>query len=269
MYMSKKSKKKQDIESTVETTDNSPVIFQKSKLKVPVTISVRHKLNEKQKVILQTSMDNDTRMVCIDGLWGTSKSWMAILAALQLLNEKKVDSIIYIRNPVESSSTGKVGFLPGGIDEKTGPYNAILFDKLDEFIETPDIARLKKEARIECFPLGFIRGKSWNCKAIIVDEAASLTFDDLLLISSRCGERCKLFIVGDSINQNDIGNKSGFARFLDFFRDDESKNNGVFVFDLKDKEDIVRSGFLRFIMEKTKVIKKAGDAEIEPMFPNQ
>lgn len=266
--MSKKSKKKQVVtDETLDKTDNSPVIFQKSKLKVPVSINVRHQLKEKQKVILQTAMDNNTKMVCIDGLWGTSKSWLAIMAALQLLNEKKVDSIIYIRNPVESSSTGKVGFLPGGIDEKTGPYNAILFDKLDEFLPSQDIDRLKKEGRIECFPLGFIRGKSWNCKAIIVDEAASLTFDDLLLISSRCGERCKLFIVGDSINQNDIGNKSGFSRFLDFFRDSESMDNGVYVFDLKDKEDIVRSGFLRFIMEKTKVIKKIEDAEVEPMFP--
>jgi phosphate starvation-inducible protein PhoH and related proteins len=264
--MSKRLKKQKDgAEELVK--DNSPVIFQKSKLKSPVLINVRHKLNEKQKVILQTAMDNKTKMVAIDGLWGTSKSWLAILASLQLLNEKKVDSIIYIRNPVESSSTGKVGFLPGGIEEKTGPYNAILFDKLDEFLDSGDIERLKKENRIECQPLGFVRGKSWNCKAIIVDEAASLTFDDLLLIASRCGERCKLFIIGDSINQNDIGNKSGYERFLSFFRDQESMENGVFVFDLKAKEDIVRSGFLRFVMEKTNVIKRYADGSSnEPMF---
>lgn len=264
--MSKKLRK-QKIETDEVKKDTSPVIFQKSKLKSPVAINIRHKLNEKQKVVLQAAMENQTKMIAIDGLWGTSKSWLAVLASLQLLNEKKVDSIIYIRNPVESSSTGKVGFLPGGIDEKTGPYNAILFDKLDEFLDASDIERLKKENRIECQPLGFIRGKSWNCKAIIVDEAASLTFDDLLLIASRCGERCKLFIIGDSINQNDIGNKSGFIRFLSFFRDQESMDNGVYVFDLKDKEDIVRSGFLRFIMEKTNVIKRyeVGSSN-EPMF---
>jgi predicted ribonuclease YlaK len=272
--MAKKNKRKKEdagLEVT-ESQDTSPVVFQREKLKTPVSINIRHKLNEKQKVILQTAMQNESRMIMIDGLWGTSKSWLAILASLQLLNAKKVDSIIYIRNPVESSTTGKVGFLPGGLEEKTAPYNAILFDKFEEFLDVHDVDRLKKDNRIECYPLGFLRGKSWNCKAIIVDEAASLSFDDLMLIASRCGERCKIFFVGDSINQNDIGSKSGFARFCDIFRDNESKDNGCFVFDLKEVEDIVRGGFLRFIMEKTGVIKKFDKVydprdRREPMFP--
>lgn len=235
--------------------DSSPVIHQRSKLDSEIYIKQRYKLSEKQQQIVDIGLDNNTKCLFIDGLWGTSKSYLATYISLRLLAAKKIDEIIFIRNPIEASSTGKIGFLKGDLSEKMLPYNAIFFDKLKELLNKLDIDKLQKEERINCLPLGFVRGLSWNCKAIIVDEAASMTYDDILLLLSRCGEFTKIFFIGDSLNQNDIGTRSGFSTIFRLFSDTDSKDNGVFTYELKEQSDILRSGFVRFVMKKLGKVK--------------
>ncbi len=242
--------------------DTSPKIKQRSKVDFNLGIHMNHELNEKQVNILEASLSKNTKCVMIDGFWGTSKTYLSVLAALHLLNDKKVDEIIYIRNPIEASTTGKIGMLPGLACDKMAPYKSILDSKLEEFLDKATIDKLEKEERITCMPLGFVRGHSWNCKAIIVDEASSMTFDDLILLMSRCGERTRIFLVGDSVNQNDIGKRSGFAKMFEYFNDEESKDNGIYAFEMKDKADIVRSGFLVYVMEKIGILKKHESAPI-------
>ncbi len=246
--MSKKS-------SSLPKADKSPKVFQKEKISYELHIRERDDLTEKQIEILKTSLNKETKAVWIDGVYGSGKTWLCVLASLKLLQQKKVDQIIYIRNPVESSTTGKLGFLKGELSEKMSPYASIVYDKLDELLPPNEIEALKNEERVEAIPLGFCRGKSWNCKAIIVDEASSMSADDLTLLLTRCGEFTKIFLVGDSHNQNDIGSKAGFRKLFDIFNDAESKSNGVFCYELHEKTDIVRSGFVRFVLEKLGVIK--------------
>lgn len=259
--MSKKNKLRKDEELIMSgdanhsKKDNSPYVHQRDKIKFKLDIRQNHNLTEKQNKIIETMIHKDTRCVFIDGLYGCSKTYLAVYASLQLLNSGKVDEIIYIRNPVESTTTGKLGFVPGTADEKLEPYVAPLIEKLDEFLDTKDVDRLKKEKRISGFPLGFVRGHSWNCKAIIVDEAASLTRDDIILLMTRCGPFTRIFFIGDSANQNDIGNKTGFRNMLERFWDQDSRDNGVHVFEMREKSDVVRSGFARFVMEKIGLLK--------------
>lgn len=239
-----------------EKKDSSLHVTQRPKISFTLGIKERTDLTEKQKSILEIAANKNTKCVFIDGLYGSSKSYLAVLSSLKLLNAKRVDEIIFIRNPVESSTTGKIGFIPGTSEEKMAPYNAILFDKLEEMLSESDIARLKKDNRISCHPVGFVRGRSWNCKAVIVDEASSMTWDDLFLILTRCGEFTRIFFIGDSVNQNDIGAKSGFRKMFNLFNDQESKDFGIHCFELREYSDIVRSGLLRFVMEKAGLIKK-------------
>lgn len=235
--------------------DRSPQIPQRDKIDFQLSIRERDDLTERQKIILETMVDKHTRCVFIDGVYGSGKTYLATLAALKLLNTGRVDELIYIRNPLESSSSGKIGFIPGSISEKMAPYAAPFWDKLNEFLPTSDIVKLEKDNRFQALPLGFVRGRSWNCKAIIVDEASSLSWDDLILIMTRCGEFTRLFLIGDSLNQNDLGNKSGFRKMFELFGDEQSMQQGIFTFELREKTDIVRSAFLRFLMERVGLIK--------------
>ena len=256
------SKTKRNLTTSLNLNDNpqdkridtSPYVAQNKKLAFHLNIRERTDLTPKQKKILEVAAHKNTKCIFIDGYYGTAKSYGAVLASLKLLNEKKVDEIIFIRNPVESSTTGKIGFIPGTSEEKMAPYNAILFDKLEEMLPECEISKLQKDNRINCYPVGFVRGRSWNCKAIIVDEASSMTWDDLFLILSRCGEFTRIFFIGDSVNQNDIGSKSGFRKMFNMFNDQESADFGIHCFELQEYSDIVRSGLLRFVMIKTGLI---------------
>jgi phosphate starvation-inducible PhoH-like protein len=254
----------------LKAPDTSLKVSQRPKIPYVLSLKERGDLTDKQKNIFAIAENKNTKCIFIDGLYGTSKSYIAVMSALKLLNAKKVDEIIFIRNPVESSTTGKIGFIPGTSEEKMAPYNAILFDKLEEMLSESDVAKLKKDNRINCHPVGFVRGRSWNCKAVIVDEASSMTWDDLFLILTRCGEFTRIFFIGDSVNQNDIGAKSGFRKMFDLFNDEESRNFGIHCFELREYSDIVRSGLLRFVMEKTGLIKNPDNNKEsirkEPMF---
>ena len=199
-------------------------------------IKERFEYNERQLEIIHAGLNKETKSIFIDGIWGSSKSYLSVLISLKLLYQNKINQIIYVRNPVESSTTSKTGFLPGDIAEKMAPYNQIFFDKLGELLPKSEVEKLIKENKLACIPLGFARGLS-------------------ILLLSRCGEHTKIFFVGDSLNQNDIGNKSGFRQMFDLLSDEESKENGVFTFERQKMEDIVRSGFVRFIMKKTGKIK--------------
>jgi phosphate starvation-inducible PhoH-like protein len=263
--MSKKRRSVKENESPVEVKkDESPYIFQKEKLKNPVKIHYRYKDTEKLEIIKETAMDKSSKLIMIDGFWGTGKTTVSVGASLELLNMKAVDGIVYIRNPLEATSSAKIGTLPGTLLEKMAPYNAILHDKLSEFLDKGDADRLIAEGRVEFFPIGLIQGKTFSCKAIIIDEAASMSHDDLLLAVSRVGERCKVFVIGDSTFQLTLGQKSGFKRFFETFNDEESMENGVFTFELKEEKDVLRSGLLRFIMKKCGVLKTALPESTQP-----
>jgi len=239
--MSKKNKKR----------DTSPKIHQNDKLRDTIKINERE-LTNKQKELLNTLLDKNTKMVFISGPAGTSKTFTSILAGLKLINEKKVSEIIYVRSAVESSDS-KLGFLPGEMDEKMSPYIQPLVDKLEELLPKCDVEKLKKEERIHGFPINFLRGLNWNAKVIVADEAQNMTKKELITLITRVGEFSKLFICGDP-DQSDINGKSGFTSILNTFDDEESKNNGIFTFKF-DEEDIVRSGLVKFILKKLKTLK--------------
>lgn len=234
--------------------DKSPKVFQREKLSQELHIRERDDMTEKQINILKTAMDKDTRCIFLNGVFGSGKTWLSVLASLKLLNQKKVDQIIYVRNPVESSSTGKMGYLKGSLEEKLEPYASIIYDKLEELLPPQEIELLKQENRVEAIPLGFCRGKSWNCKAVIVDEASCISYEDAILLISRCGEFTRIFFIGDEKNQADIKNP-GLEKMISKFNDEISRENGIFCYELYEKQDVVRSGFLRFVLEHLGIIK--------------
>ena len=214
----------------------------------------KFELTEKQKNIFDIAVNNkDFKCYFLDALWGTGKSFLTTLISLNLLYQNKVNKIIFLRKPVECSMS--IGYTPGTIEEKMGPYNRVFFDKLEELIPKSEIIKLQKENKIECLPVGFIQGLSWPRTAVIVDESSAMSFDEILLILSRCGEYSRIFFIGDSVNQNFVGNESGFRKMFELFSDQISKDNGIYTFEMKEEKDIVRSFFVRFIMKKTGKIK--------------
>jgi phosphate starvation-inducible protein PhoH len=243
--------------SEVPTKDKSPYVFQREKLKQPLTIHQRYEMNDKQKLFVEAAMDKSTRLVLCDGIWGSSKTFLSVYCALRLLSEKKVDSILYVRSPVEAGQ--EIGFIPGSVSEKMNPYAEPFFQKLHELLDEPTIKTLETDKRIEVVPPGFARGQSWNCKAIIVDEAANFSKPMLELILSRIGPFCKVFVIG-SRHQSDTDSPQGFISLFDAFDNEESRKHGIHAFYFNEEKDIVRSEFVKYCMRRLGVLKP-----IEPL----
>lgn len=243
------------------TKDKSPYVHQRDKLSQPLTIHQRYDLNVKQQAFFEKAMDKDTRLILCDGIWGSSKTWLSVLCALKLLSDKRVDSILYLRAPVEAGKS--IGFLPGDSSSKVNPYAEPLFQKLHELLDEPTIRALEADKRIEVVPPGFMRGQSWNCKAVIVDEAANFDRAMLELILSRIGPFCKVFVIG-SKHQSDIRDSQGFMSLFKAFDDEESKERGIHCFYFNDENDIVRSAFVKYVMKKLGVLKVPVEGDWSP-----
>lgn len=228
--------------------DTSPVIPQRSKFRSNLSIYDRQ-LTPKQLEFLEIAKDKNTKIMFVSGPAGSSKTYLSVLHALKMIDEKRVSDLIYIRSAVESADS-KLGFLPGEADEKMAPYLQPLMDKLVELLPKKDIDILQKDQRFTSIPVGFLRGLNWNAKVIIADEAQNMTYKELFTLITRTGEFSKVFILGDP-EQSDINGKSGFIKMVNMFKDEESRQNGIHAFEFTE-EDIVRSGLVRFIIQRSR-----------------
>lgn len=241
-------KKLKKTSTKTETKDTSPKVHQREK--IDYTLNLRGlEWTEKQKAFIELSTNKDTKIVFLSGPAGTSKSILAVYSALELLNQKRVSDIIYVRTIVESAAHS-MGTLPGDADQKLQFFVSVLNDKLEELLPSGDIKRLHADERVRGMPVNYLRGASYNAKVVIVDEAQNANFSELLTSLTRIGKFTKYFILGDPM-QTDLKHKeqSGFKAMFDLFDDKESKEQGIHCVEFT-KDDIMRSEILKFIINK-------------------
>jgi len=245
--MKKQKKPKAKISnSTKKESDSSPKIPQKDKIDRQLNIYERSDLLPKQLELIDIIEDKNTKVVFVKGPAGTSKTFTAIYAALKLMNKKAVSDIVYVRTIAESASKS-LGSLPGEANDKMAPFLMPLRDKLDELLPKQDVDMLIKEERVQGIPVNYLRGASINAKVVIIDEAQNLNRKELITALTRIGKFSKFIVLGDEF-QSDIKD-SGFMKMFDLFNDQSSKEQGIYSFAFT-KDDIVRSGVLKFIVEK-------------------
>jgi phosphate starvation-inducible PhoH-like protein len=247
----KKARKPTQTESSPK--DNSPRVHQREK--IDFTLNLRGlEWTEKQKAFIELATSKEARIIFLSGPAGTSKSILAVFCALQLLNERKISDIIYVRTIVESA-TQSMGTLPGDENDKLKFFVAVLHDKLEELLSTGDIKKLYADERVKGMPVNYLRGASYNAKAVIVDEAQNGTFNELLTCLTRIGKFTKYFILGDPM-QSDLKHKeqSGFKPMFDIFNTDKAQAQGIYCVEFT-KEDIMRSEILKFIIEQVENYK--------------
>jgi phosphate starvation-inducible protein PhoH len=250
MSKNKKNNHKQNNNTSNEQEyikDTSPIVYQKGKLKSELHIRVRPDLTNKQKELLKLISDKESRLIFILGPAGCSKTFIAITAALQLLNDKKISDIIYIRSLIESADRS-MGYLKGSESEKLHPYTLPLMDKLDELLPRNEVDLLLKEERVTGQPVNFLRGQNFNAKCIIADEVQNFSFAEVVTTITRIGQFTKMICCADQM-QSDIGNKSGISAMIRAFDDEDSRLHGIHFFRFTE-DDIVRSDIVRFIVSK-------------------
>lgn len=158
--------------------------------------------NAEQTFAVNALLNNDIPLVTLTGKAGTGKTLLALASALQ---SKHFYRQIFIARPIVPLSNKDIGFLPGDVESKIGPYMQPLWDNLkviqDQFGENDKnyiaISNMIKDDKLVIEPLTYIRGRSLQRIYFIVDEAQNLTPHEIKTIITRVGEGTKIVLTGD------------------------------------------------------------------------
>lgn len=158
--------------------------------------------NAEQTFGIHALLQDDIRLVTIQGVAGTGKTLLALASALEQRSSFKQ---IFLARPIVPLSNKDIGFLPGDIKSKLNPYMEPLWDNLkfiqNQFKETDKdyqkITEMVNKEKLVIQPLAYIRGRSLSNIFFIVDEAQNLTPHEVKTIITRAGDNCKIVFTGD------------------------------------------------------------------------
>ena len=102
----------------------------------------------------------------------------------------------------------KMGYLPGDVEEKMGPYMRYITDLLLKLHELRPANRIFQDPQADTLklnpkrfiiqPIAFIRGMNMENCIVIVDEMQNLSRGETRALLTRMGEGVKCFCLGDT-----------------------------------------------------------------------
>jgi len=158
--------------------------------------------NAEQTFALDALLRPEVQLVALTGKAGTGKTLLALASAI---HQRKMYTQIFLARPIVPLGNRDMGYLPGDVDEKIGPYMQPLFDNLSvikqrfkqQSKEYSRIEEMQQTEKLVITPLAYIRGRSLSRVFFIVDEAQNLTPHEVKTIITRAGEGTKMVFTGD------------------------------------------------------------------------
>ncbi len=159
--------------------------------------------NKEQAFAMDLIMDKNVDLVTLIGRAGTGKSLIVLACALELVLAKKEYDKLVIYRPIQAVGND-IGFLPGTLDEKLGPWFQAILDNFELLFSTRGTGEWKrtleiyqKKGQIEMEAITYIRGRSIPNSILFVDECQNLTKEEVKTILTRAGEGTKIILTGD------------------------------------------------------------------------
>src|SRR4029079_19546936 len=184
----------------------------------------------------------ENELVFCIGPAGTGKTYLAVATAVAFLRRGRIKKIVLVRPAVEAGE--HLGFLPGDLEAKINPYLRPLLDALHDLMDYDQIRRYMDNDLIEIAPLAYMRGRTLNDAAIILDEGQNATVPQMKMFLTRMGQNARIVVTGD-ITQVDLpaATRSGLADAIERL----AKVPGVGTVFL-DRSDIVRHPLVQAIV---------------------
>ena len=157
--------------------------------------------NVEQQFAFDALLNEEVKLVTLVGKAGTGKTLLAIAAGLEMaINQEKYTRLLVSR-PVQPMGKD-LGFLPGDVNEKLGPWMQPIFDNMDFLFgqqkgSTSSWEELINQGVLHIEPLTYIRGRSIPRQYMIVDESQNLSPHEVKTIVTRAGEGTKIVLTGD------------------------------------------------------------------------
>ncbi|MEO1008994.1 MAG: PhoH family protein [Planctomycetota bacterium] len=174
---------------------------------------------------------------------GTGKTYLAVAAAVHMLRTDRVRKLVLVRPAVEAGE--RLGFLPGDMQEKVHPYLRPLLDALYDMMDVGTMERFIESGVIEIAPLAFMRGRTLNQAAILLDEAQNATIGQMQMLLTRMGEDSRVIVTGDP-TQIDLPDPTA-SGLIDAARRLQRIPGVVFV--TLGRQDVVRHPLVQRIIE--------------------
>ncbi len=173
---------------------------------------------------------------------GTGKTYLAIAAAVDALENEQVRRIVLVRPAVEAGE--RLGFLPGDMSQKVDPYLRPMYDALYDMLGADRVTRLIERNVIEIAPLAFMRGRSLNESFVILDEAQNTSVEQMKMFLTRIGLGSRAVVTGD-VTQIDLpaGQQSGLNNAVRILENVEGISFTFFS-----KKDVVRHPLVQRIV---------------------
>ncbi len=182
--------------------------------------------NKQQSFAFELLLDPSVSLVTLVGKAGTGKTLLAIASGLMQVADEDTYKRLLISRPVIPMGRD-IGFLPGDIESKMGPWMKPLYDNLDFIISrneeysVPSYKELENQNILQVEPLTYIRGRSIPEQFIIIDEAQNLTPLEVKTIITRAGEGTKIVLTGDPYqidNPYVDSNTNGLSYLVEHFK---------------------------------------------------
>jgi phosphate starvation-inducible PhoH-like protein len=179
---------------------------------------------------------------CI-GPAGTGKTYLAVAEALRLVLSKSLRKLVLTRPVVEAGEN--LGFLPGDLAQKINPYLRPLYDAMESLVPYEIIHRMEESRAIEIAPLAYMRGRSLNDCAVILDEAQNTTKEQMKMFLTRLGAGARAVITGD-VTQIDLPprTESGLLHAAEILKNVEGLH-----FSYLHTSDVVRNPLIKKIIQ--------------------
>ena len=194
--------------------------------------------NAEQSFAIEALLDPTIPLVCLTGLAGSGKTFLALMAGLSRMSsgttpkgrtlgadfppEMRIgyDRLVISRTlqPVGRD----LGYLPGSMEEKMQPWLMPIMDNVRHaFKDTSYFQMMIDKGDIEIAPIPYIRGRTFSNSILIVDEAQNATIHELKTIITRMGTNSKIVLLGD-VDQIDTPyidrQSSGLSIVIDKFQ---------------------------------------------------
>ncbi len=179
------------VERNTDTSSTLCVVGNQSPVDGVPLLSAR---NEEQQMAMNLLHDDGVDVVALLGKAGSGKTLLALAAGLEQVKRNKFQGVLITRATVPMGE--EIGFLPGSEEEK---MDAWLGGTLRDCYAALGLEDEKHPLRlkVEVASMSFMRGRSFQGKFIIIDEAQNLTPKQMRALLTRSGEGSKVVVTGN------------------------------------------------------------------------
>ncbi len=147
-------------------------------------------------------VDNESHLYLTNNFIVTHNTLISVAAAISKILDDTYSKLVITRPVIP---VGKdLGFLPGNLEEKMGPWMQPIFDAIDMIKETDRksaktmlSSKFSEDGVINIAPLTYLRGRSIPHSFMLIDESQNISPQEVKTIVTRCGEGTKMVFTGD------------------------------------------------------------------------